>query len=249
MSDSVHSYSDDENIKRVWDVLAIKNLMGRRAYFHAYGMHEEEIDALWVALPENTKTASFGRNFGYQIGLDNIRHYYATSGKETLRVDSEFAAQSNLYIADDPGHIGIGAMAFHALTTPYIEISRDGKTAKGLWYSPGQITVAGFEGPSQVWIYAKYGADFMRELNQWKIWHLFIGTDFVVQPSTLMKNQPVPDTEARAIPRWKMTIEAEAYSSRHNWTTYPPIPVPYDTFDSAYGNGPEGNPKLRSKRL
>jgi hypothetical protein len=245
MSIRAHDRSDDEAIRRVWDVLEIKNLMGRHAYYHAYDLHEEEIDALWVSSPENQETASFGQNFGYQVGLDRIRRYYVTENKEMKQKELALLIESDPSIEDRPENLSLGTMLMHTLTTPYVEVAGDGKTAQGLWYSPGQVTVAKpGGGVDRMWMYEKYGVDFMRETDGWKIWRLFVGTDFAITPGSLMKDQPVPGAEEQEDSWQEMSIAMTAYSPRYNWTEYPRIPVPYGSYDPSFGNGPEGNPRF-----
>lgn len=69
-------YTDEERIQRVWDVIEIKNVMARHAYYHQYGLHGRELDEIWVKEPEHMATASFGQNAGYQVGMDLIRLNY-----------------------------------------------------------------------------------------------------------------------------------------------------------------------------
>jgi hypothetical protein len=225
--------TDAERIGRVWDVLQIKNLMGRHAYLHAYNLPEEVLDTLWVREAENQKTASFGRNCGYWIGADDIRRYYTERNAEALYSDRAAAGA---------GGFGAGAMRMHTLTTPYVVIAGDGRTAQGLWYSPGQITARTPDGADAAWIYERYGADLVREADGWRIWHLFAGTDFVLRPGALKSEQPVPDAETAAEPWPEMTLKMRAYGARYNYAPYPRIPTPYKSFDPAFGNGPEGNP-------
>ena len=68
--------SNEERIVRVWDVEQVKDLMSRRSIYEATGRRQEELDELWVQVPENRKTASFGRNWGYYVGTDEIRQFY-----------------------------------------------------------------------------------------------------------------------------------------------------------------------------
>jgi hypothetical protein len=86
--------------------------------------------------------------------------------------------------------------------------------------------------------------DFIREADGWKIWRLFVGTDFALTPGSLMKDRPVPDAEEPEDSWQEMSIAMTAYSSRYNWTEYPRIPAPYVHYDSSFGNGPEGNPRF-----
>ena len=53
--------SNEERILRVWDIETIKDLMSRRTIYETQEQHAQE---LWVQLPENQATASFGKNWG-----------------------------------------------------------------------------------------------------------------------------------------------------------------------------------------
>jgi len=72
-----------------------------------------------------------------------------------------------------------GNLMQHDLTTPVIEIAGDGKTAKGLWNSPGVLTRREATGELRsVWIWVKYGCDFVQEDGKWKIWHFQVYITF-----------------------------------------------------------------------
>jgi len=242
--------TDAEMMQRVWDVYQIKNVMGRHAYYHAYGLHERELDEIWVRKPENQATASFGQNWGYQVGMDLIRRNYAEANRLMQKKALQALRAKYPELEDAPENYGVGSMLMHALTTPYIEVAGDGKTAQGVWYSPGQVTVTRPDRVEAVYMYERYGVDFIKEDGEWKIWHLFVGTDFVIKPGALMKEQPVDlpefnlyqEDEETSI---ELTYAFEAYTSRYNYFRYPAIPKPYETFDEVISNGPEGNPNFK----
>ena len=50
--------------------------MSRRVYYIANEWRARELDELWVSDPGIRKTASFGRNTGYYVGMEEIRKYY-----------------------------------------------------------------------------------------------------------------------------------------------------------------------------
>ena len=77
-------YTDLQLMQRVWDVEAVKKLAAKRAYYIANDWREKELSELWVTGEDAKKTASFGRNWGYYIGMDAIRDYYVTAHNETL---------------------------------------------------------------------------------------------------------------------------------------------------------------------
>ncbi len=67
-----------------------------------------------------------------------------------------------------------GVMLVHYLTTPFLEVAGDGKTARGVWWSPGIETVKRTPGAraESVWCFGAYANDFILENGKWKIWHM-----------------------------------------------------------------------------
>jgi len=63
-----------------------------------------------------------------------------------------------------------GVLHMHTMFTPVIEIAGDGKTAKGVWDSFGPNVQNGQDEGS--WLQGKYGVDFVKQDDGWKIWHL-----------------------------------------------------------------------------
>jgi hypothetical protein len=143
-----------------------------------------------------------------------------------------------------PENYGIGQMLIHQLTSPYIEIAADGKTAQGLWYAPGQVTVAHPDTVDAMWMYERYGVDFVKENGEWKMWHMFVGTDWGFPSGNDFTKEPIPEGAPKAF--MPETYEFEAYTSRYNYMLYPAIPEPYETFTDpqVVSNGPEGNPNF-----
>lgn len=248
--------TDEERIRRVWDVQEIKNVMGRHAYYHAYNMHEQEIDELWVQKPENMATASFGQNWGYQIGIALIRENYADKNIKIYQKDLDKLCAADPTIENIPENRGIGSMLMHQISTPYIEVARDGQSAQALWYSPGQITMAHPGHVDALWMYERYGVDFLKEDGEWKIWHLFVGTDIMQPAGADRAKQPVEAEEGFGVgndgdPETDITLTYafEAYTARYNYQLYPAIPEPYETFSDCkvISNGPEGNPNFKKE--
>jgi hypothetical protein len=73
-----------------------------------------------------------------------------------------------------------GFLHVHSQASPVIELAADGKTAKGSWISPG-LEANKFTPPnsSGYWAWAKFGADFIKENDGWKIWHLHVYSLFM----------------------------------------------------------------------
>ena len=109
----VYNESLEERINRVWDLEDCKDIAHKRSFLEANNEWERELDELWVKDPENMKTASFGRNWGYYVGMDEIRKLYAR------------------YAKSDP----VGYSFMHPLTTWCGEVAKDRKTSQHLWYA------------------------------------------------------------------------------------------------------------------
>ena len=58
----------EQEMRRVWDVEQIKQLMHKRVFLQTWDRRQEELDTLWVTEPEWKKTASYGSNWGYYVG-------------------------------------------------------------------------------------------------------------------------------------------------------------------------------------
>ncbi len=237
------TYSDRALIERVWDIEDVKDTMSRRVYLSAANRRSEELDWLWVSHPENMRTASFGRNWGYYVGMDSIRRYYVDAHNQRERARLQSIGRSEA---------GYGSMSQHPVTTGLVELALDGQTARGLWYSlMGQEASAGPNGADARWYNEKIAADFIREDGQWKIWHLVIVTDYTAVPGSdqnaidcLTDTDLVPVREEFGTP----DITLLTHDRNFNWwDNYPPAPEPYEHFSPASSYGPEGHPALREK--
>jgi hypothetical protein len=222
-------YTDLELIQRVWDVEEVKKIAAKRCYFLANDWREKELDELWVTGEEARKTASFGRNWGYYVGMDAIRDYYVT----------KHAAE----VAAAPG----SCLFHHPVSTGLVHEAYDGQTARGLWYCISQETVpeSATEADAR-WYMEKLAIDFLKEDGQWKIWHVVVATDLQSEAGANYMEQPVdlPDEENRAYVEFGTpNLPMRVHQERYNWLdNYPAPPVPYQTFDEDNSYGPEGHP-------
>jgi len=58
-----------------------------------------------------------------------------------------------------------GFFTLHMTANPYIEIAKDGQSAKSVWLSPGATASGG----NARWVWGPYYIDYVREDGQWKI--------------------------------------------------------------------------------
>jgi hypothetical protein len=145
--------TDAMKIQRVVDVQDISNVASLHEYYHNALMHAEELRDIWSARDDITWT----NNTDKYIGQASMKRFYVTG------LPSEKT----------------GALWYHMLTTPVIEVSGDGRTAKGVWMSFGTVSGAMFgQAPQAQLTQEKYGVDFIKENGRWKIWHLRTYVDF-----------------------------------------------------------------------
>ena len=182
------AYTDEEiaqialDAQRALDIQAVENIMNRHVMYHCYGEHREEVEQIWVQEKENRETATFGQNQGFMLGFGAVWDGYV-EGHDTSWLSSakRYCQQNGIDVSDWTDeqilevYGGVGQLLLHVTTTAIIEIAEDGKTAKGFWYSPGMIKETG-SNASAMW--EAYGADFVKEEDGWKLWHLHMYTDF-----------------------------------------------------------------------
>lgn len=165
------------------DIQAIQNIMSRHVLYHNYGEHAAEMEEIWVQEPANQATACFGRNQGYEVGYDYIWQSYVVEHDESWLQSAsawceengvDISSMTDQEILDTYG--GVGQLLLHVITTAIIEVADDGLTAKGYWYTPGVLKQTDYDNADSMW--ENYGADFIKENGEWKMWHLHMYTDF-----------------------------------------------------------------------
>ena len=234
------------------DKEAIKKLMARRAFYYANNQRRRELDELWVSSREYRSSASYGRNWGYYVGMDSIANYYVLEHSKKQYAELAAIHESNPAVAVDNQSLGLGCTAFHTVTTPMLYIAGDGKTARGLWYSAGQETIMQADGTAKAyWTMDNMSADFVKENSDWKIWHLVVCSDFFVEAGTDFKTGtlepltgPDPFRDEFGTPDIPMTVHNPRYNLSDN---YPPMPLPYETYTVAGSLAPEGHPNYQKE--
>ena len=76
-----------------------------------------------------------------------------------------------------------GGLFVHMLMTPVVEVSGDGKRAKGMWHSLGANTYKANDGTLKaMWQHGKYDLTFVKEDGKWKYlefrWYVTFRTPF-----------------------------------------------------------------------
>lgn len=247
----------DGEYARAW--VECQNLMSIHNYYHGVNHNLEELEAIWVSEDgPYADTATFSQPMGVWEGIDLIKVFYGNP-------DTEDPDQSlDEMIENEPSDYPVGTMGIHLNTTPIIVVAGDGKTAKGVWYSPGPIfnytgqkdedgnDIAG----GSVFM-EKYGVDFVNEDGVWKIWHIQMYYDYVfniagdwTRPGMRPEGQgprpggPPPDDEGEGAPPGPMPQPIaptranpnpyEQWSPTRVSALEPRLPEPYYTFSETF---------------
>lgn len=261
MSKHKREFTDEKLIARVWDQEEIRNLISRFTYFEAANRREEALKRFWVERPEHQATASFGRNWGFLVGMDQIRDYYV--GRNRFG--------------------GVGTALMHPLSTKLVCQAEDGQTAQGIWMGIAYETAPNSAGALDVkWINERMAVDFIKEDGQWRIWHMFVGTNYVLSAGESYTDQPLQTrtvTRQEGGPDWYVVGNGrekteglvalfdqipdypereaflngnrpvEVYTALYNDPiSFPPLPEEYRTYQEENGYGPEGFAKITKSR-
>ena len=209
------SEADAKRLHRVLAREQVEQLMARRVFYSANLERDRELEELWVQSPEYRETASFGGTWGFHVGMEAIRKFYAEpfAGKEPA-----------------PGYAGA-----QPLSSPAIQVAGDGKTAKGLWYSTGYLNKNG----EALWICGKVAADFVLEDGQWRIWHLCEVADGTLPPGTDFGDQipnPTREQDPLAADFGEPTIAVQTHERLFCWSDdFPWMPEPYESMSPELG--------------
>ncbi|MDB9822228.1 nuclear transport factor 2 family protein [Deltaproteobacteria bacterium] len=225
--------------ERALAMLEVQNTYSKHAYYHTIGAHCEEMEDIWVKEDgPYAKTATWTNSGGIQEGYALIKQNYCIDNLENKKKRLEEISKIYPEVKNVPENIGVGSgYTIHTQTTPIIEIAGDGKTAKGLWYSPGITTgvqiIDGKVGVRGGWFMEKYAVDFVKEDGEWKIWHIGMYYDPTPpdwgeerqaqegQSQGLKVTRPNPDPYKGWSPTWVPRI-------------VPRFPEPYYTFSETF---------------
>lgn len=248
--------------ERAFAALQVQNLMSKHEFYHAAGMNLEEVDALWVNRKGSfASTATFGSPAWVMYGVETVRKAYGEQNQANRVAALKKLSELDPSIKNVPENLGAGhEWAMHTSTTPVIEVAGDGKTAKGIWYSPGMGLMAqvgdGKVAAGGTFFWEKYAGDFVKENGVWKIWHMQMSYDFTPGlPQEWVKNYTKVYDEALANavkPQGEFREAGEraafnlpdgfrkpkysypAYSPTRPGIIYPPLPQPYYTFKETF---------------
>lgn len=177
----------------------IENLMSMHTYYHAAVQNREELTEIWSI--QRADEVVWSQNFGRWETLDHLMTLYANDNwYPTALALKASIAEARPELAHEIYELDGRAMTempVHVLTSPIIEIAEDGMSAKGVWYTPGfALRHDHIKGTAGVmWMWEKYGADFVFENGQWKFLHLLICMDMTTIADTGDWTKPMVSME------------------------------------------------------
>lgn len=248
--------SDGERAAASW---AVQNLVSRHDYLHAVERNVEELETDWVSpAGQFASTATFSSPDWSLLGMDTIvRNYGNVTEQGTKRALSRLAEVDPSVKVSDENYGAGSAVYLHTNTTPIIEIASDGKTAQGVWYTPG-MDINPIMQDGKILLrasmsYQKLAGDFVKENGQWKIWHLLTAFDFSPPlPEEMLK--PVADKlgelYSREAPKpagppggaggipssYKLDYVYPRYTPQRPGVVFPYLPKPYHSFAEVVSN-------------
>jgi len=134
----------ESKIRRLEDYRDICNLQGRYNHYMLSGRFDKILDMFAKKDPNIIIELA---DSGEYRGIEGVKKVFSIVGEKYAF----------------PGSLGL-----HMLMTPVVEISKDGKTAKGMWHSFGCNTYKGEFGLFAMWQAGKYDIEFVKEEGEWK---------------------------------------------------------------------------------
>jgi hypothetical protein len=223
---------------------AIEKLVNKKSFFELIKKGDSNWQQFWCS-PENEPT--LGVNDGFYSGAEAIGAYYAAR-EENTRIKTALIKKAHPELTnktEEQLH-GIGQLTIQNMSCQVIEVARDQKTAKGIWY----YTLIDFDltqyGPEARWYWGRVGIDFINEGGEWKIWHLMDALDF---DGLMGTDWNEPDPERPVLPEYAAVAdlklpEPNVKKQNHEkfWRhrpvmPFPAVPKPYDTFANTFSYG------------
>lgn len=249
-----------KEIQRLSDIAEVQKVMSKHAFYYSAGQHERELEELWAM---DQPDVSFGSmDNGYMVGAKSIHHWYVEYFNYTRERDLKGLSEKNPQVKNIKENWGAGTSMFHSITTPIIEVAGDGKTAKGIFYSPGYVTQVWQGNQTAQWMWERYAVDFLKVDGQWKIWHFHVFADGTLPGGMGNKGGEAPQDQSPPPEQQKPAEGGKQYPPGTDENTpgfdvpiistvksnlprgfevpqeKPRVPQPYNTFGETFSYGP-----------
>jgi hypothetical protein len=242
-----YEYTSDQLLDR-WEALReIKNLMGRLSADYCIIEMRSMYDKYW----SKREDICLGVNEGWYEGASAVKAYYQSIDKRvsynTKKIRELFP--DSFKDKSEEESYGCGMLDYKPVDTPVVEIAADMETAKGIWCIRGSHVEFTKSGPVAVWEWGWFAVDFVKEEDEWKIWHMQYLDEISRTESSKWYGEETsyPEREefswaedVKILPPNKPCRLRELYSIDRPFTPIPDVPVPYRTFSETFSYGIEG---------
>jgi hypothetical protein len=245
LTDEVNRLRDDA--LRADDYRQIVNAMAGHSYGYYGQIQDYELANFWS---QQRDDIAYAHGELCYFGRDGVKNYYSGTTKRLHK--AQRAVVEKVYGKTVPEGFVPGYRIMNMLTTPYVEIAADRKTAQGIWMSISIKSRVDADGNACPEVTAgRYSGDFVNEDGKWKIWHRVDYTDFDMDIAFKFPKEGGPDMSPEefakfleAFPVFPPTPEiqasmnvktndiggAEMYSPTAVSRSVPKIPTPYDSW-------------------
>jgi len=142
----VHLKEQLAECARVKDYIEIWQLMS--TYSHLYHvMRRSDIPSLFAQKTPGVTVEI--EDSGIYEGLDGVNKIFCG-------------------ILSERKHMAPGFLGVHMTVNPILEFNKEGTRAKGLWHSPGSVTLRLNEQLTAFWCLGKYDMEYVKEDGRWK---------------------------------------------------------------------------------
>jgi hypothetical protein len=220
----------------------IKNLMGKYANLVILNREQDIFEMFWS---KEADDLYLGFNDGCYKGRKAVDNYYKAVYERNALVAKLLSERfpEKLGSLSEEERYGIGPFKVKPMACPIIEIAADGKTAKGLWTCQGAYNEVEEAGPVAYWTWGYFAVDFVKEGEDWKIWHLLYVNDVdslcgQSWGKEQKKYPPLPEFAALAdftYPEYTQKKQIRVlYTPERPLTPAPQMPQEYETFAETF---------------
>ena len=161
--------SFEQRIHNALAVQTVEEYKARHAYLHGVGYSREEWDLMWHRSENCTWAHQFGRMVGWdEVYFNNVEHM------DHMMALGSFAAMEKYHELAGHDLRSVTSGGCHALCSDVIEVADDGMSARSYYLTPGTLMGSvGFDGETRsgVWLWERYGSDFVYVDGEWKWFH------------------------------------------------------------------------------
>ena len=234
MSYKEPTWTPEQLADRVEDLRAIQNVMGKQTFLMCYKRWDEIWETLWC---KKAPDPSLALNEGKYVGYDAVKSYVVDYQEALVKKADEVMRAKYPELADKTAEEtwGVGSNSVMNNDTCILELADDGQTAKGIWYSKGELTEVTDDGPAAFWYFGRYGVDFVKEDGAWKIWHEQMFTDAITPAGKPFAQSTFPRVSGVEQPPFTVDeVQFLPIAADVQTQAVPAMPEPYDTFANTF---------------